>query len=638
MKSDEKSIQAISAQAHNAEADNRVLRNKLRKAESDVERLRAQVAGLTQKLSEKMDEVSDSVKQMVSFMMGKGDVNLSNSIRESVVGPIREEIRKEFQSSIDELKAIIANKDVKITVLEAQLNNVRDNDGMAPATKIKTLGQQNKNLRTEVYGQGTEGKHHGRNHMTPADEADLNGEDVPESTFDVSDKEFDEIIDGIKTVINAKGAVKSSGRKKGVKVPQRMQPLLENAVEKVLEPDFIPEGAERCGEEVTIRYVYHKAYIQAVKFVRPKYKLGDNYYQASAPKHGLGKCRADASLMSLIIYRHFVQHVTMGDIERELSDLGLDLAHSTLVHWIEKAAAVLEPLDGPLHDEIINSGNYHGDESTLQVKDKAMDAAKEDKDRHYFIRWIFNYVSPSLNLTQYYFHKRGSRSREAVVEYNKGVNKRTFLHSDGAPIYKIYDTGELILRVACGVHVRRAFYKLKDGSDEAMEIVIHFNDIFKLERLWNQESMDAEERRRRRGLYIAPILKTIKDKLDVLSKVLDKQAEPDLLKAVNYALKEFPCLLRCLENGNLAFSNNICEQQMRRIAIYRNNSFFVGSIESAKLFARLSSHVQSSVLCKKNTMRYIQDILNKVGNTGKDRYATLLVNRWEDPIVIPLVY
>jgi len=33
-----------------------------------------------------------------------------------------------------------------------------------------------------------------------------------------------------------KGAVKSSGRKKGVKVPQRMQPLLENAVEKVLEP------------------------------------------------------------------------------------------------------------------------------------------------------------------------------------------------------------------------------------------------------------------------------------------------------------------------------------------------------------------------------------------------------------------
>ena len=52
MKSDEKSIQAISAQAHNAEADNRVLRNKLRKAESDVERLRTQVAGLTQKLSE----------------------------------------------------------------------------------------------------------------------------------------------------------------------------------------------------------------------------------------------------------------------------------------------------------------------------------------------------------------------------------------------------------------------------------------------------------------------------------------------------------------------------------------------------------------------------------------------------------
>jgi len=121
MKSDEKSIQAISAQAHNAEADNRVLRNKLRKAESDVERLRAQMAGLTQKLSEKMDEVSDSVKQMVSFMMGKGDVNLSNSIRESVVGPIREEIRKEFD-------ALIKEKDARIASLLSELDKLKGND------------------------------------------------------------------------------------------------------------------------------------------------------------------------------------------------------------------------------------------------------------------------------------------------------------------------------------------------------------------------------------------------------------------------------------------------------------------------------------------------------------------------------
>lgn len=631
MKSDEKSIKAISAQAHNAEADNRVLRNKLRKAESEVEQLRAQVSGLTQKLSEKMDEMSDSVKQMVSFMMGKGDVSLSDSIRASVIGPIREEIRKEFE-------ALLKEKEARIAALEARLNKEKGDDGMPPSTKIETLEQQNKDLRTEAYGQGTEGKYHGRNNMTPADEADVNGEEIPESVFEVSDKEFDDIINGVKAVIKTNGTVRPHGRKKGVKIPQRKQPLMENATEKIMEPDFVPEGAKRCGEKITVRYVYHKAYIEVIKFIRPKYRLGDNYYQAPAPKHGLGNCRADASLMSLIIYRHFVQHVTTGDIERELSDMGLNIAHSTLLHWIEKAADVLEPLDEPLHDEIINSGNYHADESTLQVKDRAMNASEEDKDQHYFIRWIFNYVAPLKNLTQYYFHGRGSRSREAVLEYNRNVKKKTYLHSDGAPIYKIYDLGDLILRIACGVHVRRVFYKLKDGSVEALEITNLFDKIFKLEHLWNQEGINAEERRRRRGLYIAPLLNEIKDKLETLSKVLEKDTEPDLLRAVNYALKEFPCLLRYLEDGNLAFSNNICEQQMRRIAIYRNNSFFVGSIDSAKRFARINSHVQSSTLCKKNTMRYIQDLLNKVGNTIKDEYAGLLPNRWVDPIIIPLVY
>lgn len=635
MKSDEKTIQAISAQALNTEADNRVLRSKLRQATDTIEQMRTQLTSQNQLLSEKMDEISSYVKQMVSFMMGKGDVTLSDSILDAVMGPLREEIGKEIRK---EFKAELDAKDAKIAALNALLDNNENSDGMPPATRIKTLEQQNKNLNTAAYGQKTESKYHRRNNMIPADEADLNGEEVPESTLDVSDKEFDDIMDNMKSMIKSDGAIRTFGRKKGIKIPQRIQPLVETATKKIMEPDSVPEGAERCGEDTTIRYVYHKAYIEVIKFIRPKYKLGDKYYQASAPKHGLGNCRADSSLVSMIIYRHIVQHVTIGDIERELSGMGLNIAHSTLLHWLEKAAEVLAPLDEPLHEEITNSGYYHADESTLQVKDRAMDATDEDDDQHYFIRWIFNYIAPLKNLTQYYFHDRGSRSREAVLEYNKNVDKKTYLLTDGAPIYKIYDVGNLILRIACGVHIRRALYKQKDNSNEAARIVDGFDIAFRYEKLWNNESIDAKERKRRRGIYIAPILNSIKDELERMSKVLTKETEPELLKAVNYALKEFPCLIRYLDDGNLLLSNNVCEQQMRRIAIYRNNSFFVGSIESAKRFARLCSLVQCAKLCKKNSTRYIEDLLNKIGNTVKDEYVNLLANRWVDPITIPLVY
>ena len=74
-----------------------------------------------------------------------------------------------------------------------------------------------------------------------------------------------------------------------------------------------------------------------------------------------------------------------------------------------------------------------------------------------------------------------------------------------------------------------------------------------------------------------------------MSDALDPVKEPELLKAVNYALKEYPCILHCLEDGSVDFSNNCCERQIRRIAKYRNNSFFVGTPEAGKRFVRLQS-------------------------------------------------
>lgn len=85
-----------------------------------------------------------------------------------------------------------------------------------------------------------------------------------------------------------------------------------------------------------------------------------------------------------------------------------------------------------------------------------------------------------------------------------------------------------------------------------------------------------------------------------------------------YALGEFPCLMRCLEDGSLQFSNNICEQQMRSIAIYRNNSLFVGSIESAKTFARINSYVQSCRLCGVNTFKWICSLPDNLVKLSKE--------------------
>lgn len=650
MQSDEKTIIALSAQAHNAEADKRTLQKKLVASERRVQDLEKRlveqqaasdekVRELTDRLSHEMAKVSDMMQQLVSYMMGKGDVTLAGTIHETVVAGIREEVRQEFRALLDEKDSMLSEKDARIAALEALVSQGRD--GESPGTTIKKLERQNEDLRRTTYGQKTEGKYNGRNNMTPADEADMDGGEVPESEFDVSEKEFSEIMDAVNEQ-RKQAAVKSRGRKKGQKVPQRLQPLKETARKIVIEPEYLPEGAVLCEgqEERTYRIVRHPAWSEMVCFVRPKYEKDHKYYQAKSPKHGLGKCKADASILSWIIYEHLVKHVTLGEIEAEMKTMGLNIPHSTLCHWIELAADRLEPLDEPLHQEIVCSGNFHSDESTLQVLDVPVGTKEgEEVPMHYYIRWIYDFIAPGSGLTQYWFYGQGRRSQEAVEEYVKGVTEKTYIHTDGAKMYEIYNAAGVIMRVACAVHVRRPLWKLKDTSDDAARVVYLFDGIFRKERKWNDEKgMTDEERRRRRLEEVAPILHEIKNILDRMQKELDKETEPDLVRAVNFALKEYPQLLRYLDDGRLAFSNNICELQMRQIAIYRNNSYFLGSVKSAKRFARLVSLAQSAKNCKRNVQKYFHDILNRVMVTVKEDLVSILPHKWVEPVTIPLVY
>lgn len=85
MKSEEKSIQAISAQAHSEAADNRLLRKKLQARDKRVVELEAMVSNLNKQLCEKIDQLNDMMQKLVTFMTGNGEVNLSDSLREAVV-------------------------------------------------------------------------------------------------------------------------------------------------------------------------------------------------------------------------------------------------------------------------------------------------------------------------------------------------------------------------------------------------------------------------------------------------------------------------------------------------------------------------------------------------------------------------
>ena len=647
LKSEEHTVEVLISDLHEEKRLRRAAEKSKRESDRRVAILEQKVDELQTQLTAKIDEISKLMQQLVQFMMGNGAISLSESLKESVIAGVRAEYeRREAE--------IRQSYELEIAALRNENNALKNKDNQHPSsgspssqvepsleTRLKSAEQQKANLAVTAHGQHTEsGKfHHGSQQVEDADTLDFNGEEVP-----------------AERVVEIARELKGRRDMSGISKPRRPQPLfdalddvdLEKETAKpedernvvILRPEGLPEDAYEIGQDVTERVYWVSGYARVRRIIRKKYKdPRGNYYEVPLPdkyKNCMGRTSATESLIVEILTMHFYYNVTIGDIEKWLRSLGLNYSHSTIMGWIALAADILEPLDSVLQQEILSDTNVHSDETTLKTCDRRLpDKGEREEDvepeEHYFKRWLFSHYSPMHNLVQYVFHERGRRTREAEQKYLEEVKHKIYLHSDGAKLYKCYDTTELIVRVACLVHIRRPLFKLRHVF-KAGRIVQIIDLIFHLDKEIKKNKKDSESIREQRCLQIGPLLNDLKSELESLRDALDPAKEPELLKAVNYALKEYPCILHCLEDGSVDFSNNCCERQIRRIAKYRNNSFFVGSPAAGKRFARLQSVFGNIRNHKLNPQIYLCDVFRKIKNiaTGaKEEMVNLLAHRWQ---------
>jgi hypothetical protein len=67
-------------------------------------------------------------------------------------------------------------------------------------------------------------------------------------------------------------------------------------------------------------------------------------------------------------------------------------------------------------------------------------------------------------------------------------------------------------------------------------------------------------------------------------------------KALDYSLKRWIALTRCLDDGAVPIDNNWCENQICPWALGRSNWLFAGSLRSGKRAAAIMSLIQSARL------------------------------------------
>ena len=672
-KAEEQQFAILISELNSEREERRKIQKKFELLEKKNSALEAKNEQVQQERDEKVNEISVLVKQMAQYMMGNGPITLSEELKNSILAEFRAEQEekdrkkdeahaKEMQDLKDFFAVQIAAKDNELNALRAKYGE-SDNHGttnpgqsisggMSPEDRIKQLEQQKNKYAIDAYGQGTESEkyNHGCQEPVKADDLDLEGVDVP-------DERCAEIA---KQVMEA---AKQRKDMKGIEKPRNPQPLEEAALNDkdcqiILTPEGVPDDAEELAPDITTRYFWVEGHFRSKVIIRRNFKdPRGKFYYINLPeeyKNPMGRTEATESVIALVYTLHGEQRMTDSEIVTFLKSKGLNFSEGAVKNWIKKAADILAPLDEPTQEEILATGNDHVDESGIEVCDQRLPNKGEkeedvEKDKHYFDRWMFCHHADSIKLTQFVFFERGRRTRKAVEAYLSKAKKRLFVNSDGCPIYKCYDVTvkdlekcseitDIIIRVSCLVHMRRPFFKLKDCSQDAIDIVHLADEVFHLDKqIKTTYKEDFEKIAQERVLQIGPILQSIKDKLDILEKELDQAKEPELVKAVKYAKKEYPCLLHCLKNGALDFSNNSVEREIRRLAKYRNNSFFVGSPKGGARLARTLTIFANCKAYNIDPYKYLCDVFRRIKTTAKDQLVNLVAHKWQ-PQMAPAIY
>ena len=181
--------------------------------------------------------------------------------------------------------------------------------------------------------------------------------------------------------------------------------------------------------------------------------------------------------------------------------------------------------------------------------------------------------------------------------------------------------------VGCLAHARRKFFDLhaSNKSQIAHSALEQIARVYDIER--EIKELDPDERRLMRQEKSKPLLDALHQWM-----ILNRQKVPDgsaTAKALDYSLRRWSALTRFVGDGQLPVDNNHIENQIRPIAIGRNNWLFAGSLRAGKRAAAVMSLIQSARLNGHDPYAYLKDVLTRLPTQRNSQIADLLPHRWQ---------
>ena len=392
------------------------------------------------------------------------------------------------------------------------------------------------------------------------------------------------------------------------------------------EPDSTTCGCgcqlQRIGQDVSEKLDYTPGVLTVQRHIRGKWACSncETLIQAPVPAQIIDKGIPTPGLLAQVLVAKYSDHLPLYRQEAIFGRSGYAIPRSTLAQWVGVCGVQLQPLVEALKAAMLQHAVLHADETPVAMLKPG------SKKTHRAYLWAY---APG-----------GFEDLKAVVydfcETRSGEHCRDFLGAwkgslvcDDFGGYKAGFAGG-IKEVGCLAHARRKFFDLHVGnkSQIAQQALDYIGQLYGVER--EVKHLNPDARRQIRQTQSKPLAHAMHQWM-----VLQRQKITDgsaTAKALDYSLKRWAALTRFVDDGQLPIDNNWIENQIRPIAIGRNNWLFAGSLRAGQRAAAVMSLIQSAKLNGHDPYAYLKDVLARLPTHKNSQIDELLPHRWTPPL------
>lgn len=414
--------------------------------------------------------------------------------------------------------------------------------------------------------------------------------------------------------------------------PRKAGPGWQTAgVARHVQTSDVPAEAQICpqcdetmpaiGVDVTRRLRYIPGHFVEEETHRTKRacpRCKETVVTAPAPPQVLARSAADASLLAHVVVSKFADHTPLHRLHRIYARSGADLPVSTLADWVAGVGTLVEPLVERLAARVRDAYVVRTDATGLKV----LDPRSPD---HIALGSIWAYVGDDRDVLFRYT----PTGEGATGPWTFLAGRTGYVQADAATVFDRLFTGAVAdaIEVGCLAHARRKLVALQDMDCRVAYPLKLLARVYRLEHLADARGLAPDERAALRQARTAPVL----DRLQRWCVLMRAQEPPstDLAKAAGYFINNWAALTRFLTDGHLSPDNNVCEAQLRDIALGRRNYLFCGSHDAARRAAALYSLLRTCAQHGVPPLPYLTDVLAKLPTARTPaELDALLPDRW----------